>query len=116
MQIIQLFLDRGREGAALPVLHSTLVGYLSLPNEDYGIGTEAHNTIVSLRDLYLRLGPGTKWNKVVSKLSHMQRLVETESMSSSNPVPKVICEAINLAHIFSRLEEFDKAEYYFSSD
>jgi tetratricopeptide (TPR) repeat protein len=112
-QIVRLFLRSGSTRAALPILHSAFVGYLSLPSENYGIGTEAHNSVVSLRDLYLRLGPGTRWNEVVSKLSHMQRLMETGPMSNSNPVPNVICEAINLAHIFSQLREFDTAEPLF---
>lgn len=112
-QIVRLLLKSGSNGAALPILHSVLVGYLSLPSENYGIGTESHNSVVSLRDLYLRLGRGIRWNEVISKLSHMQRLMETETMSNSNPVPNVICEAINLAHIFSRLREFDTAEPLF---
>jgi hypothetical protein len=112
-QIVRLFLKSGSNGAALPILHSALAGYLSLPSENYGIGTEVYNSVVSLRDLYLRLGPGTRWNEVVSKLSYMQRLMETEAMSDSNPVPNVICEVINLARIFSRLREFDTAEPLF---
>lgn len=98
---------------ALPVLHSAFVGYLSLPSEDYGIGTETHDTIVSLRDLYMKLRRGGRWNEVISKLFHMQRLMETESISSPNPVRKVICKAINLAHIFSSLRDFDAAELLF---
>jgi tetratricopeptide (TPR) repeat protein len=112
-QIVRLFLKSGSNEAALPILHSAFVGYLSLPSESYGIGTETHNSVVSLRDLYLRLGPGSRWNEIVSKLSHMQRLMETEPMSNSNPVPNVICEAINLAYIFSRLREFETVEPLF---
>jgi hypothetical protein len=112
-RIIQLFLESGCEEEALPILHSILVRYLSLLNGDHTIWTEVCNTIASLRDVYLQLGPKTTWKKVVAKLSHMESLVETESVLSSSPIPKVICEAINLAHIFSKLREFDKADSLF---